>query len=642
MWVICDIEGDSLYPSVIWCITCIEVDNGKVHHFLPSQYDDFKHFSKSVSVWVGHKFLTYDAPHLRRLLQVDIANSSIIDTLVVSRLLNYSIDKGHSLEAWGERLGIPKLHSDISFDIYTPELSERNIRDCETNLAVFNHFKEHIFSSRWKDALRTEHFKELLCEEIHTNGFFFNHMEAKSLFQNIQSHLNELDDQLASSFPPSLKLIREISPSATKFGTLNKKDFRFVKDANLSPYSVNSPFSLCQWEEFNPGSSKQRIDILNKAGWKPFEKTKGHIEAERELKFCKDPQRREELNDKLAHYKVYGWKTSEDNLSTLPEDAPEGTRKLVQWLLLSNRLSTLTQYEKALSEAPEPFKGDTRIHGQFNAIGAWTHRVAHDKPNMANPPAVKTNSKKEKLYGLDGGYGIEIRSLFTVPQKRLLVGTDADGIQLRIFGHYVKDADYIRAIVNGKSELGTDAHTLNQSTLNSEEFICKTRDNAKTFIYAFLLGAGVAKIATIFGCSHSSAKRAKELFIDNTPGLDYLKNIKTREDAERGYFEGIDGRYVMQSEQRLMLAGYLQNAETIIMTKAAQIWKEQLDRERIFYKLVNWPHDEWQTEVEDNIELAKYVGQVQCNAITEAGEYYNLLCPFKGNSKFGKTWFDTH
>ena len=46
--------------------------------------------------------------------------------------------------------------------------------------------------------------------------------------------------------------------------------------------------ALITWN-FNPGSTKQRIERLWEAGWKPVDKTKGHLLFEREED--KDPER---------------------------------------------------------------------------------------------------------------------------------------------------------------------------------------------------------------------------------------------------------------------------------------------------------------------------------------------------------------
>jgi DNA polymerase-1 len=249
----------------------------------------------------------------------------------------------------------------------------------------------------------------------------------------------------------------------------------------------------------------------------------------------------------------------------------------------------------------------------------------------------------------------EMRSLWIVPADSWLVGVDADAIQLRILAHYINDPKFTEALINGRKENGTDIHTLNKIALGP---ICKSRADAKTFIYAWLLGAGDAKIATILGCSLRDAKEAKRNFLEAYPGLKRLKEVVIPRDAEKGYFVGLDGRAVLCNSEHLMLAGYLQNGESIIMKKANLLWRKRLEEYwdgwfELPYKQVNFVHDEWQTEVQGDYELAKQIAEIQAQAITDVGIELNLNCPLKGSFitenhdgeivlTIGRNWAETH
>jgi DNA polymerase-1 len=391
---------------------------------------------------------------------------------------------------------------------------------------------------------------------------------------------------------------------------------------------VGHSFSLIEFVPFNPGSPKQIVERLNESGWKPYENTKGHIKAERELKWCKDKAERRAIEDRLQEYQVYGWSISEANLLTLPKDAPEASRKLVQRLLLASRRSTLETWTKAF----RPTSG--RIHGNFNHIGAWTGRMSHSDPNMANVPSGDTP------------YAHDMRSLWTVPKDRLLVGVDADSIQLRVLAHYMNDPVFTEALVRGDKDKGTDAHTLNMLALGP---VCSSRDVAKTFIYGWLLGAGVGKVAQILGCSEAEAREAIDNFIRQYPGLLTLKSKVIPEDAQRGYFIGLDKRLVMCNNEHLMLAGYLQNGEQVIMKRANVLWRNRLLKERVPFQQVNLVHDEYQTETVNDLDVAKYIAKVQADSLRQVGEDLNLNCPMLGsiiNSHkklaIGTSWSETH
>ncbi len=566
---------------------------------------------------IGHYFLTFDLQVLYHFGILDRNHTKkITDTLVISRLLNFEQEGGHSLEAYGKHYGVEKNLFD-DFSRYSQELEDRCITDTEINLWVYNKFLPWIKSPRWQGPIELEHFTALLCHTIHTNGFTYSIPKGLSLSYLVNNTLENYLREFTKDFKPKVKYLRTINPVHTKAGGLHSKDFRWLEGEvkDLTPYSANAPFSLFEYAEFNPNSNIHRIDVLSEAGWKPVNKTKGHQQAIRD----KD-------KDKLKHYAKYGWTIDEENLATLPPDAPESARKLAEYLLYSSRLSMLTQWNGLV----DPVSG--RINGNFMPIGAWSHRVSHQNPNMANIPALR--NRKGQVQPL----GAEFRELWTVPEGYKLVGTDAEGIQLRIFAHLCEDPRLIDAIEKGKKEEKTDIHTLNKSIIGT---ICNSRESAKTAIYALLLGAGVAKLAAIFGCTRHEAEVAMSRLLEFYPGWKKLMNNRLKKEGEQGFIEALDGRYLLLPEPRLALTGHLQSGEKIIMAKAASIWTKELASVND-WMLVNWVHDEWQTEVIDKSDLPTLVGQTQVRAITQAGEFYKMNIRLAGDFKIGNNWKETH
>jgi len=236
------------------------------------------------------------------------------------------------------------------------------------------------------------------------------------------------------------------------------------------------------------------------------------------------------------------------------------------------------------------------------------------------------------------GQGLFLSILQASPGKKL-IGVDAASIQLRVLAHYMNDPAFTKAVISGSSKDGTDPHSLNKKALGD---ICKGRDPAKRFIYAWLLGAGVDMVAHILDCSRDQAQIAVNNFIEFYPGLKALKEEQIPNDARLGYFKGFDGRYVSVVSEHLVLAGYLQNGESCIMKTAAKIWYPRLVKEKIPFKFINFVHDEWQTEVDDDDDLCDYVGGIQADAIVKAGEILNLNCPQAGEIKKGYNWYQTH
>jgi len=625
-YLICDIETDDLKAQKIWVICTKDFHTGETRVFTRPDLnpEDFLTYQRQFDFIVGHNFLWFDNPTLLRLVNgYERDPQSVIDTLVVSRLINHWDYEKHGLEEWGERLGIKKPEYTDWAGGLTDEMIHRCAEDVEITEAVFKFFKRYIEDDRLKRAMAVEHRAAIICREMHENGFGFDTDGARVLHSKIKEELDKLEKAIQEAFPPRKVLNRTILPVPTKDGKINRKDFRWIKDGR-SPeehgYVVGVPVNIFDTVEFNPASPKQCIERLNEFGWKPFEKTKGHIKLEREIKWARGDQR-EELLQKLEHFKHYGWTISEDNLETLPEEAPQAAKLLVRHILLTRRVSTLQEWIDAYNE-------NTRcIHGEVRAIGTWTHRASHKNPNTGNIARVTSE------------FGADMRALWMAGPNKRQVGCDAEGIQLRVLAHYMDDDEFTQALVSGNSDDGTDVHTLNWRKLGDA---CKDRTTAKTFIYSYLLGAGVGKTASIFGCSEAEAKEAREKFVNSFPGLNYLKSVLIPSDAERGWFEGLDGRPVMCDSEHLMLAGYLQNGETVIMKYANWLWRQKLLKEKIPFWQMNYVHDEWQTRTVDDEDIATYIGQVQADSIVQAGIDLGVKCPLAGKFQIGYNWKDCH
>ena len=273
--------------------------------------------------------------------------------------------------------------------------------------------------------------------------------------------------------------------------------------------------------------------------------------------------------------------------------------------------------------------------------------MAHQKPNTANIPNEFDTQSNRKLYGK------EMRSLWIVPDGKLLVGVDAEGIQLRVFAHYIDEFDFTEALVNGKKEDKSDAHSLNQRVLGTA---CRSRAAAKRFIFALLLGAGLGKLAEILSCDRDQAAEALERILQRYTGFGYLKSTTIPADAKRGWFVGLDGRSVRipgtdrGSRRHLCMSGYLQTGEAVIMKLATLLWVRELKRLGIPFKIVNFVHDEWQVEVDADLSLAIRVAGIISDSLKEAGEILQLRCPLAGSYynddlkayTIGKNWSVTH
>jgi DNA polymerase I len=638
--VVFDIETNGLEnPTKIWLIVCRELLNGapgSLHIFRKVSDDEeekerFLRFAAGVRLWIGHNCVGYDNPVLASLIGFEIPLEKCIDTYIISQLIDFSREP-HSIESYGQEFGIEKIPFD-DFSKYTEEMEEYCVRDVEIGAGIYRRYERKIPISIGNRALNTEQRMACVSRGIGHTGFGFDSDRSRILLDKVNVELSALDQKLMETFPPRLTLIREITPEYTKHGTLHRKDFRWVEGGDLSGFN-GGPFCRCSWTDFNPDSHKQRIDVLRTAGWHPTDRTKTHIEIERtSRRRDRDPSIAWE--ERLRHLSIYGWKINDTNLNTLPSRAPQSAKTLARRITVESRRRTLTEWNSLVSE------GDGRVHGKFLGIGTWTHRMSHQKPNMANI------SNSHDLNGKEKYLGAEMRSLFIAPKKKLLIGVDADGIQMRILAHYIKDPEFTKSLVEGRKEDETDTHSLNKRVLGD---CCKTRDASKRFVYALILGAGLGKLSQILEAEVSETQEALDRLLRRYEGWSRLKQETAQKDAQRGFFSGLDGRRVripgdtVSERKHLALSGYLQNGEAVIMKMATLKWMDYLNANGYTgWRLVNLVHDEWQTEVDTrDIWYAREIAEVQCKALKEVGEELNLACPLLGtygkNHDDPKTW----
>ena len=281
---------------------------------------------------------------------------------------------------------------------------------------------------------------------------------------------------------------------------------------------------------------------------------------------------------------------------------------------------------KSWDEAVDERTG--RVHGKVNPCGAVTGRMTHSNPNCAQVPATKYGKDGKILWGFEGGYGADCRNLWTVLKGYKLVGCDASGLELRMLAHYMNDDKYTNEILNG------DIHSANQKSAGLQ-----TRDQAKTFIYAFLYGAGDSKIGEVSGGGAGHGRALKKNFLDNTPALKQLRE-KVSQSSEKGWVTGLDGRKLHIRSQHSALNTLLQSAGAVIMKKALILLDSYAKQYNIDYKFVLNVHDEFQCEVRE--DQADFFGDLAVGSIVQAGKSFKLNCPLDGEYKVGETWQQTH
>ncbi len=61
------------------------------------------------------------------------------------------------------------------------------------------------------------------------------------------------------------------------------------------------------------------------------------------------------------------------------------------------------------------------------------------------------------------------------------------------------------------------------------------------------------------------------------------------------------------------------------MKHAALDWVHKAKRQFLEFKLVTWPHDEWQTEVRGQMKDAELLGKIQRQSIVDTGVKFGMI-----------------
>ena len=331
--------------------------------------------------------------------------------------------------------------------------------------------------------------------------------------------------------------------------------------------------------EFNIGSRKQIAERLMERGWQPKHHTdKGNVIV------------------------------SEEILSKI--NMPEA-QMFSRYFLLQKRTGLLKAWIKACEE-------DNKVRGKVMTLRTVTGRMAHNSPNMAQVPAVYSP------------YGKECRSLWTIsnPDTHTLIGTDASGLELRCLAHYMNDPNFTEEVVNG------DVHTANMKAAGLTD-----RDQAKTFIYAFLYGAGPAKIGKVVGGSSKAGQQLITKFLSNMPKLKKLRDDVAKW-CKGGTIPALDGRLLHIRSEHAALNTLLQGAGAIICKQWLVHITQRIRKSGVDAKLVASIHDEYQFEVAK--KDAQRFGQITKDAMQETQHTLKVRCPLDCEYKIGTTWSETH
>lgn len=621
---------------------------------------------------IGHNSLDFDERAVARLYpKFNFSNGTVLDTLIIARLLfakpqktapnNHKLPaqlrSRHSLKAWGLRLGQHKGDFDGGdWQTWSPEMQEYMMGDIKTLRALFTFLMSRKPS---RQAITIEHDFSSIMNRQEAWGFAFNMAKAQALAGRLHKDEREMEARLVEHFgewwaPSNVEYVKKTRrvkmlgfPDVTKLRFNEKgKALKPYVGPPLMEYEEGAQYTPVERRVFNPKSRDDVKFILAKLyGWKP---TKFNMPTK---------------DKKTGKMKPPSPKIDDEVLRQLPW--PEA-QKLADYYVVLKAIGYLSSGANAwlslAKSCPACGKDAFRIHGRVIHIGTYTHRCAHMKPNMGQVISVVKNEQKEAVYGLAGGYGADCRELFEATPGFVLCGTDASGIQLRLFGHYLSPYDggeYAR-IVDKEDPHAWLRDIVGCDLLGPGDI---GRGKGKTIGYARLLGGGDLRLGQIAAPDEKAPEQKKvgklirERLAKRFAAEILLKEAVTAKVQERGFVIGLDGRRVDVLKAHTGLATLLQSGEAIVMKLFIKILDRVLQEdlgwtcgvtpaglvraiEEVMYEFCANVHDEAQTDVRP--QLAEKYMEVANNSIVTAGEILKLKCPLKGESRQGVNWLETH
>ena len=257
-----------------------------------------------------------------------------------------------------------------------------------------------------------------------------------------------------------------------------------------------------------------------------------------------------------------------------------------------------------------------RIHHHCS-VATNTHRCAHRNPNLGQVPA-----------------GKEFRELFKASPKKIMVGADLSGIELRMLAHYLGRYDggrYADILLND------DIHQVNADKIGI------TRRQVKTVTYAFLYGAGNIKLGLSYDNSlqpKEASQKGQEIrkaYVAAIEGLSELLGAVANK-AANGHIMACDGRRVLVDSPHKGLNYLLQCSAGVVAKRWMVIANDAIHNPHTHQ--LAFVHDELQYETPP--DDAENLMNLLEKAAEMAGEYYKLRCPIAAEAKKGKTWADVH
>lgn len=585
-----DIECNGLSPDKVWCIVVNDKRYDKDN--IEAALADL-----STGTLVGHNIIDFDLPVLNKLYGFECSLDNVIDTAILSRLYKCDRHGGHSLAAWGERLGVAKL-PDLDWETYSHAMLERCAVDVKITKLTHERLMAEAGSHDWKQAIWIEQHIAHYHQRQRNNGVQLDITKVHQIADELEGELQHVHDTIAKYMPPVINH----NPNPTK---------PFIKSGGYSSATENwygedvcdvcGMYTKIDIQPFNIRSDKQVKAFLYSIGWEPDE---WNYKKDKSGKF---------------HRPLI--KTSPKLSDSSLEPLGEVGEMFMKKGMLQHRLSMLRNKDGVRGLVYRA-RADGRVEAGGIPMGTPTGRYTHS--GVVNIP---DNEKP---------YGEAIRSCFIAAEGKVLLGSDADSLEVNMEASYTFPFDggkYAKLLTEGKKEDGTDVHTMNAKLWGVPYKVAKGGKFCVTY------GGQAAKLAETLGILKKLGKRYFDNFWNGSPALKALRDA-VKGALGKGYLLGIDGRKLFVRSEHSALNMLFQSAGSITVKLATILMNQRMDAAGLDWKQVLHMHDEFLIELwPDDVEAAKEIIQ-QC--WIDAGKMLGLKVPITGSCKVGKSWGVCH